>query len=180
MRSRIKGHRKLPDSARNFNRAALKSDENRDLLNQAYNAISARDGCDQQPPALSQPNAPGGATIASVTYRQRISENQILRFRDCSSTIKRQTSSTPKRHPNRPQRSPQTSLPPDIGPILASKTRVSARQKIPISGYPDAGPETKRHTPSTPGRHPNRLYSHPCAQTTPVFDPCSPTILCRG
>ena len=44
MRFRIKVHRKLSDSARNFNRAALKSDENRHLLNQA--CISARNEYD--------------------------------------------------------------------------------------------------------------------------------------
>ena len=50
IRFRIKAHRKLSDSARTFNRAALKSDENRDLLNQAY--ISARDEYDQLFPPL--------------------------------------------------------------------------------------------------------------------------------
>ena len=52
IRFRIKAHRKLSDSARTFNRAALKSDENRDLLNQAY--ISARDEYDQLFPPLPQ------------------------------------------------------------------------------------------------------------------------------
>ena len=48
IRFRIKAYRKLSDSARTFNRAAMKSDENRDLLNQAY--ISARDEYDQLRP----------------------------------------------------------------------------------------------------------------------------------
>ena len=55
IRFRIKVHRKLSEPARIFNRAALKSDENRDLLNQAY--ISARDEYDQQFPTLPQSNA---------------------------------------------------------------------------------------------------------------------------
>jgi hypothetical protein len=176
MRFRIKVHRKLSDSARNFNRAALKSDENRDLLNQAY--ISARDEYDQQFPALPQSNAPRETT--SVSHRQKISENQILEHPDASPGTKRHTSSTPERHPIRPQKSPQSSFSPDTGPTPTSKTRVSGRQKILISGYPGGGPETKRHTSGTPERHPNRRYSHPSGPTPPIFGPHSSTTLCAG
>ena len=233
MRFKIKVHRKLAlsDSARNFNRAALKSDENRDLLNQAY--ISARDEYDQQSPALPQSNAPRETTsvshrqqisenqtleypdaspgtkrhtsstperhpirpqkspqtsqqnapreATSAIYRQSISENQISEYPDAGPGTKRHTSSTPERHPNRPQRSPQSSFSPDTGPTPTSKTRVSGRQKILISGYPGGGPETKRHTSGTPERHPNRRYSHPSGPTPPIFGPHSSTTLCaRG
>ena len=68
MRFRIKVHRKLPDSARDFDRAILKSDENRELLNQAYE--TARDEYDRQFPPMTQSNAPRKTT--SVNHRQKI------------------------------------------------------------------------------------------------------------
>ena len=52
MRFRIKVHRKLQESARRFNWGALKSDENREVLNQAY--ATARDEYDLQFPPLPQ------------------------------------------------------------------------------------------------------------------------------
>ena len=64
IRFRMKAHRKVSDAARTFNRAALKSDENRDLLNQAY--MSARDEYDQLPPPLPPSNAPSILTAYLV------------------------------------------------------------------------------------------------------------------
>ena len=57
---------------------------------------------------------------------------------------------------------PNSNLP---GASLNLLTHISENQ---ISEYPNAGPGTKRHTSSTPERHPNRLDSHLCAQTSPV------------
>ena len=99
IRFRIKAHRKLSDSARTFNRAALKSDENRDLLNQAY--ISARDEYDQLFPPLQQSNAPRVTTPVSQ-------KNRLLEYPNASPGTMRHTSSIHSEHPNRPQKSPQT------------------------------------------------------------------------
>ena len=171
IRFRIKAHRKLSDSARTFNRAALKSDENRELLNLAY--ISARDEYDQLSPPLPQSNAPRKTT--TVFHRQKISENRTL---DVGSGTTRHTSRTPDQHPNRSQSSPQSSFPLDIGPISPPNTSVSGGQKISISKYPNDSPGTTRHTSRTPDQHPNRSQSPPTGPTPPNLEPQSPPILC--
>ena len=166
MRFRIKVHRKLPDSARDFDRAALKSDENRELLNQAYE--TARDEYDRQFPPMTQSNAPRETT--SVIYRQKMSENQSSNF--CPAT-ERHTSSTPERHPNRLFSNLKAQKSPELGPNLAQNEptayflgRKYGKIKVPNFALRPSG---IHQTP----RNGTRTALKPLPQTafTPEIDP---------
>ena len=138
IRFRIKVHRKLPDSERNFNRAALKSDENRELLNQAY--ISAREEYDQQFPALPQLNAPRVTTPVGKNSSQ--AENRILEYPNASPGTMRHTPSIPSEHPNRPQKSPQTSqsdAPRETTPVYYRQI-ISENRFLVLSGISQRQP----------------------------------------
>ena len=112
MRFRIKVHRKLPESARSFNRDALKSEENRELLNQAY--VTARDEYDLHFPPLSQ-SILTAKTVNKVTSVFSVEEIRGNRCSEFYPATTRHTSSTPEWHPNQLRSRSKVHISPEIG-----------------------------------------------------------------
>ena len=144
------------------------SEENRDLLNQAY--VTARDEYDLQFPPLTQPilteKAPRETT--PVICRQEISENKSSEV--CPAT-KRHTSNTQNRDPNHLRSTPKVQSSPEKAP--RETTSVNYRQEISENQSSEICPATARHTSNTPERHPNRLCSNPVVRNSPEMPPAA-------